>query len=301
MGKSVVDVNELSRSFGQKTALDGVSFSATAGQVYGLVGSNGAGKTTLLKHLLGLLRAITGSVRVFGLDPVRDPVRVLSRVGYLSEERELPEWMRVDELMRYTQAFHPTWDASYARELLETFALDPAKKIKDLSKGMRAQAGLIAAVAHRPELLILDEPSSGLDAVVRRDILDAIVRAVADDGRTVIFSSRLLDEVERMSDHVTLIHQGRVALSGVLDDVRRSYQRSRVHFVEYFDQPPMLETALAMEGGGRTWSVVHSGPLEQFRHSVLTRGGEVVESRDATLEEIFLARAGRRRPSVEAA
>ena len=301
MEQPVVDVTDLSRSFEHKKALNGVSFRAIAGQVYGLVGSNGAGKTTLLKHLLGLLRATTGSVRVFGLDPVRDPVGVLSRVGYLSEEHELPEWMRVDELMRYTQAYHPTWDATYARELLETFALDPSKKIKDLSKGMRAQAGLIAAVAHRPELLILDEPSSGLDAVVRRDILDAIVRAVADDGRTVIFSSHLLDEVERMSDHVTLIHQGRVALSGALDDVRGAYQRSRVHFLENLDQPPALETALAMEGGGRAWSVVHSGSIERFRQSVSARGGEVVESRDATLEEIFLARAGRGGSQAEAA
>jgi len=302
MGQTVVDVNDLSRSFGRKSALEGVSFHATAGRIYGLVGANGAGKTTLLKHLLGLLRATTGSVRVFGLDPVRDPVGVLSRVGYLSEERELPEWMRVDELLRYTQAYHHrTWDAAYARELLETFGLDPSKKVKDLSKGMRAQAGLLVAVAHRPELLILDEPSSGLDAVVRRDILDAIVRTVADDGRTVIFSSHLLDEVERMSDHVTLIHGGRVTLSGVLDEVRRGYQRSRVRFVEHFDQPPVLETALAMEGGGRAWSVVHSGSLEQFHHAVLALGGTVVESRDATLEEIFLARAGRSRQPVEAA
>ena len=191
----IIDVNDLSRSFGTKSALDHVSFSAGDGQVFGLVGANGAGKTTLLKHLLGLLRAQSGSVRVFGRDPVRDPVGVLSRIGYLSEERDLPEWMRVDELMRYTQAFHPTWDALYARQLLETFALDPSRKVKELSKGMRAQAGLVAAVAHRPELLILDEPSSGLDAVVRRDILDAVVRTVADDGRTVIFSSHLLEEV----------------------------------------------------------------------------------------------------------
>ena len=301
MGQIVVDVNDLSRSFGTKDALDHVSFRATVGQVYGLVGANGTGKTTLLKHLLGLLRAATGSVRVFGLDPVRDPVGVLGRVGYLSEERELPEWMRVDELMRYTQAYHPTWDTSYARELIETFGLDPSSKIKELSKGMRAQAGLVAAVAHRPELLILDEPSSGLDAVVRRDILDAIVRTVADDGRTVIFSSHLLEEVERMSDHLTMLHDGRVTLSGTLDDVRRGYQRSRVRFVESFNDPPVLEAALAMEGGGRAWSVVHSGPLEQFRHSVLALGGEVVESRDATLEEIFLARAGRNRQPVEAA
>src|SRR5262245_19012453 len=128
MEQTVVDVNDLTRSFGAKRALDGVSFRATAGRVYGLVGANGAGKTTLIKHLLGLLRASTGSVRVFDLDPVRDPVGVLGRVGYLSEEREMPEWMRVDELMAYTQAFHPTWDASYAHELIETFRLDPAKK-----------------------------------------------------------------------------------------------------------------------------------------------------------------------------
>jgi ABC-2 type transport system ATP-binding protein len=206
-----------------------------------------------------------------------------------------------EELMRYTQAYHPGWDGAYERELLETFALDPARKIKDLSKGMRAQAGLIAAVAHRPDLLILDEPSSGLDVVVRRDILDAVVRAVADDGRTVIFSSHLLDEVERMSDHVTLMHQGRVALNGMLDDVRREYQRSRVRFVEHFDEPPVIDTALIMEGGGRSWSVVHGGSLEQFRQAVAARGGEIVESRDATLEEIFLARAGRSRQQAEAA
>ncbi len=297
----IVDVKELSRSFGSKAALDRVSFHASQGRVHGLVGANGAGKTTLLKHLLGLLRATTGSVRVFGLDPVRDPVGVLGRIGYLSEERELPEWMRIDELMRYTQAFHPTWDASYARELLENFALDPSKKIKELSKGMRAQAGLVTAVAHRPELLILDEPSSGLDAVVRRDILDAVVRAVADDGRTVIFSSHLLEEVERMSDHVTMIHNGHVTLSGALDDVRRRYQRSRVRFLEGFEHPPVIASALAMEGSGRIWSVVHSGPSEDFRLSVLTHGGEIIESRDATLEEIFLARAGRNRQPVEAA
>jgi ABC-2 type transport system ATP-binding protein len=301
MAANVVDVTGVSRSFGQKRALDGVSFQAAEGQVYGLVGANGAGKTTLIKHLLGLLRATSGSVRVFGLDPVRDPVGVLRRVGYLSEEQELPEWMRIDELMRYTQAYHPGWDMAYARELLDTFGLDASKKIKDLSKGMRAQTGLVAAVAHRPALLILDEPSSGLDPVVRRDILDAIVRTVADDGRTVIFSSHLLEEVERMSDHVTMLHQGRVALDGALDDVRSAYRRSSVHFGTPFDRVPALDGALTTEGGGQSWSVVHAGPVERFRQSVALHGGEVVQSRDATLEEIFVARVGRSRPSTEAA
>src|SRR5215471_621017 len=120
---SIVDVRGLSRQFGATIALDTVDFRATQGRVHGLVGVNGAGKTTLIKHLLGLLRPTRGAVRVFGLDPVRDPVGVLRRVGYLSEYRELPDWMRIDELLRYTQAYYSGWDANYARELLDTFGL----------------------------------------------------------------------------------------------------------------------------------------------------------------------------------
>ena len=192
--------------------------------VHGLVGENGAGKTTLIKHVLGLLRAQSGSVRVFGRDPVADPVAVLSRIGYLSEDNDLPGWMRVDELIRYSRAFYPTWDDAYAEELRQTFALDPAAKVRSLSKGQKARAGLVAALAHRPELLVLDEPSSGLDPVVRRDVLAAVVRTVADQGRTVLFSSHLLDEVEQVADHVTMISHGRIALSAPLAAVRRSHR-----------------------------------------------------------------------------
>jgi ABC-2 type transport system ATP-binding protein len=117
----------------------------------------------------------------------------------------------------------------------------------------------------------------------------------------VIFSSHLLDEVERMSDHVTLIRDGRVTLNGPLDEVRSGHRRSRVRFLEHFDRPPVFDAALVIEGGGRTWNLVHGGPFEQFRHSVVARGGEVIESRDASLEEIFLARAGRNGQQVEAA
>ena len=151
MDDRVVEIAGLSRQFGQTLALDQIDLQVERGLVYGLVGANGAGKTTLIKHLLGLLRARQGTVKVFGLDPVKNPVEVLQRIGYLSEERDLPDWMRVDELMRYTAAFHAGWDARYADELLATFRLDAAKRIKQLSKGMRAQAGLIAAVAHCPE------------------------------------------------------------------------------------------------------------------------------------------------------
>src|SRR5438477_6699701 len=135
VSESVVHVSDLTRRFGGRTALDSVSLALPRGAVYGLVGANGAGKTTLIKHILGLLRAEVGSVRVFGLDPVAEPVAVLSRIGYLSEENDLPGWMRVDELIRYSRAFYPTWDDAYARQLQQAFALDPATKIKDLSRG----------------------------------------------------------------------------------------------------------------------------------------------------------------------
>ncbi len=290
---TLVEVSGLSRRFGSTLALNDVSFRADVGSVYGLVGANGAGKTTLIRHLLGLLRPQSGRVRVFGLDPVREPVGVLRRVGYLSEQRELPEWMRLDELLRYTQAYHPSWDQSYADQLLDTFGLDRRKKFADLSQGMRAQAGLVVAVAHRPELLILDEPSSGLDVVVRHDILDAIVRTVTEDGRTVIFSSHLLDEVERMCDHVTVMHEGRVALQGPLDEIRGMHRVSQVRVPRRLDFTPKIEGALSIAGDGRSWSVVHASSLEAFRDVVARLDADVTESRIATLEEIFVARAGR--------
>jgi len=224
VSESVITVSELTRRFGAKTALASVSLSLPRGAVYGLVGANGAGKTTLIKHLLGLLRAESGSVRVFGLDPVADPVAVLSRIGYLSEENDLPGWMRVDELIRYTRAFYPAWDDGYAEELREAFALDPAARIKNLSKGQKARMGLLLALAHRPELLVLDEPSSGLDPIVRRDILGAVIRTIAHEGRTVLFSSHLLGEVEQVADHVTMISQGRIVLAGLLDAIKESHR-----------------------------------------------------------------------------
>jgi len=224
VSESVVEVSALTRRFGAKAALASVSLSVPRGAVYGLVGENGAGKTTLIKHILGLLRAESGSVRVFGRDPVADPVGVLSRIGYLSEQKDLPEWMRVHELVRYSRAFRPTWDDAYAEELRQAFALEPAAKVGSLSRGQKARLGLLVALAYRPELLVLDEPSSGLDPVVRRDILEAIIRTIAHEGRTVLFSSHLLDEVERVADWVTMISRGKVALSGPLSTLKESHR-----------------------------------------------------------------------------
>ena len=223
-GDLVIAVSELTRRFRAGTALDSVTLSVPRGSVYGLVGANGAGKTTLIRHVMGLLRAEAGSVRVFGRDPVADPVGVLSRIGYLSEENDLPGWMRVEELIRYSRAFYPAWDDAYAEELRGAFALERTAKIKNLSKGQKARVGLLIALAHRPELLVLDEPSSGLDPIVRRDILAAVLRTIADEGRTVLFSSHLLEEVEQVADHVTIIDHGRIVVSAPLDEIREAHR-----------------------------------------------------------------------------
>jgi ABC-2 type transport system ATP-binding protein len=291
-GDPVVAVTNLSRRFGARLALDDVTLTVPSGCVFGLVGENGAGKSTLVKHLLGLWRAEAGSVRVFGADPVAEPAAVLGRIGYLSEQPDLPEWMRVEELLRYTQAFYPRWDPRYAARLLEQFGLEPDSRVRTLSKGQRARLGLIAAEAHRPELLMLDEPSSGLDPIVRRDILETIIRTVTDEGRTVIFSSHLLDEVERVSDHLAMLHKGALRFCAPLEDIKSRHRRMVLHFPVAQSAPPDVPGAIRIDGVGREWTVIcdanrtHGSALAQHL------GASVVDDSQASLDEIFIGYSG---------
>ena len=269
----IIEIHRVTRQFGDKTALDDVSLTVPRGGVFGLIGGNGAGKTTLIKHLLGMLKAQRGTVQVFGLDPVQNPVGTLGRIGYLSEERDLPDWMRVGELMRYTQAFFPNWDENYA-----------------LSRGQRARAGLLVALAHRPDLLVLDEPSSGLDPVVRRDILGAIIRTIADEGRTVLFSSHLLDEVERVADRVAIIHHGRILLTASMDEIKEQHRRVTLRFAQTLDRPPALIGTLSSTGNGNEWTYICSGEPTQLRSAAEAIGATVVDDEALTLDEIFVSR-----------
>jgi ABC-2 type transport system ATP-binding protein len=285
---SVVEVSGLSRRFGQQQALADVTLSVPRGCVFGLVGENGAGKSTLVKHLLGLWRAETGTVRVFGRDPVQEPAAVLSRIGYLSEQPDLPDWMRVEELLRYSQAFYPRWDAVYAAQLLERFALERDARIRTLSKGQRARLGLIAAEAHRPDLLILDEPSSGLDPIVRRDILETIIRTIADEGRTIIFSSHLLDEIERVSDYVAMLYRGRLRFCAPLSDIRARHRRLVLKFEAAQPEPLRVPGAVSVHGAGREWTIICDAARTHAPALVQHLGASVLEEDEASLEEIFV-------------
>lgn len=287
----IVEARNLSRRFGKQVALDGVNLEIPAGTVLGLVGQNGAGKTTLIRHVLGLLQAQSGTVRVFGRNPAKDPVGVLSRIGYLSEDADLPGWMEVGELLRYQQAFYPRWDPVFAERLLGEFRLDPRARVGALSKGQRARAGLLVALAHRPALLVLDEPSSGLDPVVRQDILTAIIRTVADEGRTVLFSSHLLAEVERVADQVAMVRNGRLLFSGPLDEIRASHFRITLRWAAPRSIPPDLDGALAWEGAGREWTAFCCGNPTRVGAQAAVLGAEIVRQHVPSLDEIFAARS----------
>lgn len=291
-----VDVEHLSRAFRGVDALCDVSLQIPVGSIFGLVGLNGAGKTTLIRHLIGSLRPLHGRVRVLGEDPIADPEGVLKRIGYLTEEDSLPKWMRVGDLIDFSRAIYPSWDDTYARQLCEMFSLTSATRLQTLSKGQRARAGLLIAIAHRPELLILDEPSSGLDPIARSDILEAIIRTVSDDGRTVLFSSHLLEEVNRVCDQVAFMKAGRIVESLSIDTLHQSYEEIVYRSTDDETGPPEIAGAFGWQLVGREWSAVIPSGTEEA--AAVSPGWQPVTRREISMQRWFAARAESEFPNV---
>ncbi|MBS1717790.1 MAG: ABC transporter ATP-binding protein [Armatimonadetes bacterium] len=292
--KEIVQLQHVTRYFGAKKALSDVSLSFSEGLVVGLVGENGAGKTTLIKHVLGLLRPQSGTVSVFGVDPAKEPVKVLSQIGYLSEETDIPGWMRIQDLMTYSESFYPTWDAEYARQLMQQFNLDPSSMLSKVSKGQRSRAGLVAAMAFRPALLVLDEPSSGLDPIVRKDILGAIIRTIAEEGRTVLFSSHLLSEVERVSDYLAMLRNGELVLSDTLERIKQNHSRVLIRFLEAQGEAPQLPGFLLWDGRGTEWSALSFLEPAELDQALASHGASLLQKNALSLDEIFTAMSGAR-------
>jgi ABC-2 type transport system ATP-binding protein len=221
---SVLALADIHRSFGPGVpVLDGVDLEVTAGEVVGLLGRNGAGKTTLIHIAMGMLQRHEGSVEVFGLDPLRNPVEVKQRVGFVSENQILPAFLKVHEVIELHRCLFPTWDDRMAEELVQRHDIKLGARVKTLSKGQARQVALLCALCHRPELLLLDEPAGGLDALARREFLESAIQALSDTGTTILFSSHYLSDVERLADRVVMLHDAKVLIDNSIDELQESF------------------------------------------------------------------------------
>jgi len=307
-GPAAIRIEGLTKRYGGKAAVEGISFDVPTGSVFGLLGENGAGKSTTIKATLGLIAPDSGKVETLGLDPARVGLDVRRRVGYVPEQPGLYEWMTVSEIGWFASGFHPEgpdgargFQKRYG-DLTRGFDLPPSRKIKALSKGMRAKVGLAIALAPEPALLVLDEPTSGLDAMVRREFLESMVD-LAGEGRTVLLSSHQIGEVERVASHVALIHQGRLVLAEPLDSLKNRTYLLTLAF-DGRGQPGAFPAGLPIE------LVDASEDFRQARWLVHASDRRAVEAaRDLpgvvglgvetpSLEDIYVGYMRRRRPAV---
>jgi ABC-2 type transport system ATP-binding protein len=289
MSHPALSFEGVSRSFGRKVALDDVSIRVEPGTVLGLVGSNGAGKTTALRLAHGLLFPDGGRIEVLGLDPARDGREVRTRVSLLSEESSLYPWMRVSEIVRFAAALHPRFDLEHAESLRGRLDLDPHAKIGTLSRGTRAKVALVLAVAARPDLLLLDDPTAGLDPLVRREVLEGILDAVPAEGGAVVYASHLVHDVERVVDRVAVMDGGRLRLQGSLDEVKARVRRATAVFEGGAPEDATIEGRIVARADGRVLTVVAEGENGQLAGSLRSLGATSVEVESLSLEDILVA------------
>ncbi len=225
---NVIETNNLTRRFGRTEAVHGLTLSVPTGSVFALLGPNGAGKTTTIKLLMNLLRPTGGDARVLGVDSRRLGAREFEQIGYVSENQQLPLWMTVREFVNYCRPFYATWDLGLEKRLVAQFALPEGRKLSHLSRGMLMKAGLLSSLAYRPKLLVLDEPFSGLDPVVRDEFIRGVLE-VSDVGDwTVLVSSHDIEEVERLADRVAILHDGRLQLTETSEALQSRFRRVEV-------------------------------------------------------------------------
>jgi ABC-2 type transport system ATP-binding protein len=222
---NIIETHDLTRRFGSTEAVHDLNLSVPAGSVFALLGPNGAGKTTTVKLLMDLLRPTKGSSQVLGVDSRRLGEKEKAQIGYVSENQELPLWMSVRQLLDYCRPFYPTWDRDLERTLLAQFALPEDRKLKHLSRGMLMKAALLSSLAYRPKLLILDEPFSGLDPLVRDEFIRGVLEVSAQGEWTVFVSSHDIEEVERLADRVAMIEAGRLRLSETTEALQARFRR----------------------------------------------------------------------------
>ena len=289
MTDTAITIAGLTHRFGQRTAVDNLQIEVPSGAVCGFLGRNGAGKTTTIKILMNLLQPTAGQVEVLGLDPGRDSLALWRQVGYVAENPILYGWMKVRELIWFTGQFYDTWNQSKVEGFIDRFGLDPEQKVKHLSRGMNAQLALALALGHEPRLLILDEPASGLDVVVRRDFLESIIGLIQEEGHTVFLSSHLVHEVERVADQVAIIEAGRLQVEGTVDEVKQSAKRVVVRLAEDADELTGISGLREVRGEGAQRLLTVVGYGAQQVAQIEAQGGRIADVMDLSLEDAFVA------------
>lgn len=300
MSEPVVSLERVSKRYGNVEAVRGVSWTLEPGAVVGLVGPNGAGKSTTLKMLIGLVRPSSGAVRVMGLDPQRQGRAVRERTGFVPESDALYGWMTVDDALAFSRRLHTSWDKAAAERCLDLFRLPRRRRVSGFSMGMKRQLALTLAVASRPRLLLLDEPTTGLDPERRREFLQVILREVIERGCTVIFSSHQLHEVERLAERVVIMREGRMIREGSVDALKEESREIRVVF--QLDPPEDLATwpgVASVSGEGRRRVLQVRGDVDVVLARLQVLKPFAVDVVERNLEEIYFATQGRP-PSLEA-
>ncbi len=290
MERSAIRFEDVWRSFGSFEALAGLSFSVPQGTITALLGRNGAGKTTALKCLLGLLRVDRGRMQILGRRS-GDP-RLLEDVGYLSERQMLDDRLTVGELVEFNRAFYDSWDLALEDDLMRRLCLRREAVIAALSRGQARKVGLLLALAARPKVLVLDEPAANLDAVVRREFLETVLDLYRTEGMTVLISTHLLSDVERMADNVVFVEDGQCTLSSNLDDLKERVKAVRLvprngSAVPDVRPPGLLRSKRL----GRELLLTLEDCDSALLHSLGEECHATVEVRDLPLEDIFLAYA----------
>lgn len=254
-----VELIGVSKRYGKSLAVDDLTLSIPRGTTLGLIGPNGAGKSTTVRMIMGTLAPSAGQVRVFGSDMAAHAPRVRRRIGYVPERHDIYPWMTVGEVIGFTRPFYETWDDGYCREMLELFQLDLRKKVKHLSKGMLVKLGLLLAVSHRPELLVLDEPTTGLDPIVHEDFLDGVLRSICHGRCTVLFSSHNLGDVRRLADSVCILREGKIVVQRGIDELLASAKRVRAVLADGHLPRRVPERTLWQQVQRREWLLTIDG------------------------------------------
>ena len=290
-GAFAVTTRGLCKRYGREAALDGVDLRVPDGAVYVLVGANGAGKSTTLKVLLNMERADAGTAEVFGLDTGRHGPEVRAQVGYVPERHDSGHrWMTCGRLLRHVSAFYPAWDHAYADHLTRVLELRTERRVGALSKGEARRLQLVLALAHRPPLLLLDEPTDGLDPVVRNRTLALLAEHLADSPTTVLISTHRIYEVESLADHVGVLRGGRLVAQMPRDELQRTVRRYRVEIPDGWEAPPELRVAgprRTHAGREAQWTLV--GEERDVTARLDRAGAQVREVTSLRLEDAALA------------